>query len=122
VTWRSSGRKFGNTVTVDDDGNRFDSLAEMHRWKELQLEQRAGRITDLARQQSFLLVPTLRRPGERTEPALRLTVDFTYREGDRLVAEEFKGFEDTSWRIRRRLFLWLYGDSIELRVTGKGRR
>lgn len=113
--------KYGNRVVVDQDGERFDSAGEFTRWRELQLLERAGELTDLRRQVSYELVPTLHRPGHRTEPALHYTADFTYQEGNRLIVEEFKGFSDTAWRIRRRVLLWRYPD-VELRVTTASRR
>jgi hypothetical protein len=113
-------QKHGNHIVVVD-GEKFHSMGEYRRWCELQLEQRAGRITDLERQVAYELVPTLRRPGQRTEPALRYTVDYRYREDGTVVCEEYKGHPDAAWKIRRRLFIWLYPD-ITLRVTGGGRR
>lgn len=111
--------KFGNRKVVTDDGT-FDSQGEMARWRELQLEERAGRITDLERQVAYELLPRLQMPGQRTEQRIVLWVDFEYQEHGRTIVEDFKGVETPTWRLKRRLFLHRY-PHVELRISG-GRR
>lgn len=121
MTRLDTGTKYGNRVVIVD-GERFDSAGEYARWRELRLLERAGELTDLRRQVPYELVPALHRPGHRTEPALRYVADFVYQEGDRMIAEDFKGYDgESTWRLKRRLFLWLHPD-VELRITTNGRR
>ena len=47
--------KFGNRISYDQSGNRFDSKKELARWQELNLLLRAGEIKKLERQVPFVL-------------------------------------------------------------------
>jgi hypothetical protein len=97
------GRKFGNKKTVVD-GHTFDSKREAARWCELRLLQRAGRISELQRQVVYELAPGVKFEGaKRAQPALRLVVDFQYREAGRLVLEDIKGVVTTAFTIKRHL-------------------
>lgn len=98
--------------TDPDTGEVFDSAAELRRWRELLLLQRAGKISDLRRQVRFDLVidgrPVLLRseryPNGR---ACRYTADFTYRDIERaaewpipLTVEDVKGYPTELARLR----------------------
>ena len=112
--------KYHNRRTVTADGT-FDSLGEESRWRELKLLERAGEISQLERQIAYELIPTLRVPGQRTEPAIVYWADFRYHEHGQTIVEDWKGFETEGWRLKRRLFLHQYSH-LTLRVTGRGRR
>jgi len=112
--------KYGNNRTVDDaDGTRWDSDGEKARWAELQLLEKAGRITNLERQISYLLIP--KQPGEQAAYA---KWDFAYVEknGDKngkQVAEDYKSAitrQNKDYILKRKLFKQLYPD-IEFRET-----
>lgn len=47
--------KFGNRISYDQSGNRFDSKKELKRWEELNLLLRAGDIKKLERQKAYEL-------------------------------------------------------------------
>lgn len=92
--------KFGAIPTVVD-GIRFDSKREAARWAELRLLQRAGEISDLQRQ---VVVPLIGRDAPlktRTGRAMKLTVDFAYRNKAGVqVYEDSKGMRTRDFDVR----------------------
>lgn len=116
-------------ITVD--GLTFDSKKEYRRWCELNLLQKAGKITDLERQVKFELIPAQKRTVETGELYKRGTragepktkevtlehscdyyADFVYREDGRQVVEDTKGVRTADYIIKRKLMLWIYGIKI----------
>lgn len=91
-------------VPAEFDGIKFASKAEMARYGELRLLEMAGQISDLECQPLFVLTA-----------GVKYYADFRYVEDGKMVAEDVKGFETASWKIKKKLFLELYPD-IELRV------
>jgi hypothetical protein len=51
--------KYHNKKLTAPDGQKFDSVAEYHRWGCLRLMERAGAIKDLKRQVKFELIPRI---------------------------------------------------------------
>lgn len=115
--------KFRNVRTVTTDG-AFDSRAELRRWQELQLAQRAGVIRDLRRQVAFELAPSVKYPGaSRATPSLRYLADFVYEDVERggTVIEDVKGLKDGKayvepvYRVKKHLMKALLGlDIVEV--------
>lgn len=108
-------RKYRNQRTVVD-GITFDSKREAQRWHELCLVQRAGIISNLRRQVAFELAPGVKFAGaKRAQPALRLIVDFTYRdEHGQQVLEDVKGVVTTAFTIKRHLLKAVHGLEVRL--------
>ena len=77
--------KFGAKKCTDADGNRFDSKAELARWEELKLLQRAGEISNLERQKRIRLEVN----GKHVCDTI---IDFQYMEGGQKVYEDVKGY------------------------------
>jgi hypothetical protein len=77
-----SVRKFRNTPVIHE-GVRFDSKGELARWQELKLLERAGQIRNLERQSKFSCVVN----GVKV---CNWIADFSYFEGERRIAEDFK--------------------------------
>ena len=77
-------RKFNNT-TVFDGEEKFDSKKEYERWKELQLMERAGVISNLKRQVKFVLFEKSKHGRERSYIA-----DFCYWLDGQYVVEDVK--------------------------------
>lgn len=99
------------------DGVRFDSKRELKRWRELQLLERGGKISQLERQLVCVLARGVKIEGEkRARPALRYTVDFRYRDKETgsLVYEDAKGKADTAFRIRQHLMKSVHGIDVRL--------
>lgn len=110
-------RKYGNKKT-NVDGFVFDSKAEATRWTELKLLERAGAISDLKRQVGYVLAPAVRLGNaQRMKPALKLIVDFQYRDvrDGRVILEDTKGVQTEAFRIKLHLLKDRYG--MEVRLT-----
>ena len=107
-------RKYRNTPVVID-GVRFDSKGEWARWMELCLLHAAGHISNLKRQVSYELAPSVKIAGEkRARPPLRLKVDFQYVQDGKTVVEDFKGYADKAFRIRQHLMKSVHGIDVRL--------
>lgn len=125
---RYRSNKYGSRkVTVD--GITFDSKKEAQRYSELRLLEKAGQITNLQRQFKFKLIPTQReestevykagpqkglpKPGAVIEKPCFYIADFTYCDGNELVAEDTKGFKTKDYIIKRKLMLHVHGIRIK---------
>lgn len=121
-------RKYGNRKVTLDDGTKFDSRREYQRWLELQLLERAGRISNLRRQVKFVLIPAQYREHERfgakgkpVRPLKKLlehecsyVADFVYYDDDlsETVVEDAKGVRTDAYVIKRKLMLERYGIQV----------
>jgi hypothetical protein len=101
--------KYGARKVVTADGLRFDSQKEYARWGELQLLERAGRISDLSRQDRYPL------HGPNGVKLAVYVCDFTYQEDGQIVIEDSKGVRTAMYRLKRRWLKAEYG--IEIRET-----
>ena len=102
------GSKYKNRRLTAPDGQKFDSVAEYHRWGCLRLLERAGAIKDLKRQVKYELIP--KQSGER---ACNYIADFTYIENGELVVEDVKGVRTDAYKIKKKLMLWVHGIRIK---------
>jgi len=114
------GNKYHNQK-VSVDGENFDSRKEASRWLELQLLQKAGKISDLERQKKFVLVPAQyepdiigprggRKKGKLIEHEVAYFADFCYMEDGKLVVEDTKSeaTRTKDYIIKRKLMLWIH--------------
>lgn len=104
--------KYHNSRIKDLEGNTFDSKREFRRWRDLQLLERAGQISDLRRQVKFVLIPAQRINGKVVERECSYIADFVYRSGDATIVEDCKGFRTDAYRIKRKLMLERHGIRI----------
>jgi hypothetical protein len=122
-------QKYKNiTVTFGDKG--FDSLKESRRWNELNLLQRAGKITDLQRQVKFVLIPTQyekyerysNKTGNRLKDGIRAVEkecayydDFVYFKDGEMVVEDVKSkaTKTKDYIIKRKLMLSVHNIKIK---------
>jgi hypothetical protein len=96
------------------DGMTFDSKRECNRYAQLQLMVKAGLISDLKRQVSFVLVPGVKIVSEkRASPPIRYIADFTYIENGNLVVEDAKGYLTPEYRMKRHMLKALLGIDIK---------
>lgn len=110
--------KYGAKRTQGADGYWFDSKREAERWGELRMMERAGYISELKRQVGFVLAPAVRMGArQRLKPAMKLIVDFQYRDlkTGQMVLEDTKGVETEAFRIKLHLLKDRYG--MEVKVT-----
>lgn len=130
-----TGNKFGARKVKDPvTGEIFDSSKEYHRWCELKLLERAGKVSGLKRQVTFELIPTQReasaevyrggpqkglpKPGAVIENATKYVADFVYCDAQgNTVVEDTKGYKKGAaydlFVIKRKLFLQRYGIRIK---------
>lgn len=107
-------KKYLNKITYLD-GIKFDSKMEARRFADLQFLERAGKIRDLQRQVRYPL------HGKNGGLIATYTVDYTYYDGARFVAEDLKGVVTQQFRLRQKLFNDNYPE-IELRINSKLRK
>lgn len=118
---RFSG-KFNNKKMQTPDG-AFDSKGEWQRWLFLCDAQKNGQIFDLRRQVKFTLIPTQYREEivhlktkdkvvtRVAEREVTYTADFVYFKqpgGMGLVVEDFKGFPNDRWPLKKAMMLWFH--------------
>ena len=113
--------KHGNVKVTHTDGQKFDSKRELARWIELCLLEKAGKISELARQYPFKLIPSVQLDG-RKKPDVRYVADFIYRvkveKGfiDKLVVEDSKAphlRKDKTYRLKKHLMKHIYDIDIQ---------
>ena len=107
--------KYKNRKIENEDG-KFDLAKEYRRFKELQILQRAGVISGLTCQATYVLAESVKFSGEpRAKPALRYVVDFQYVENGKLVVEDVKSKitkENPVFRIKKHLMMSVHGIEI----------
>lgn len=102
--------KYRNTRVLVD-GIRFDSKKEAKRYQELLLLLKNQSIRDLKLQPKFLLQEGFTYNGKR-ERAIYYIADFQYIDvaSNRLVVEDVKGWRTDVYKLKRKLFLFIYHD------------
>lgn len=129
MAWKRSRAKYGNRKVVVD-GITFDSEREAHRYTELKLLEKAGKITGLQLQREFELIPAQRKmtdqiytkgsnkgkfkPGKVIEHKCSYVADFVYwdLETGEMIVEDVKGMRTKEYIIKRKLMLYKYGIRI----------
>ena len=103
--------KFGSRKVKSPDGQVFDSQREYNRWCNLRMLEKAGKIHDLRRQVTYVLIPK-----QGTTRACTYIADFVYIDSDRnTVVEDCKGYRTEVYKIKKKLMLWVHG--IRIRET-----
>lgn len=105
--------KYRNKKIVVDN-IKFDSILEARRYNELKLLLRAGKIQDLKLQPRFLLQEGFKKNG-KTYRKIEYVADFMYIEDDKTIVEDVKGFATKDFKIKEKLFNYIYKD-LELRL------
>lgn len=95
------------------NGVKFDSRKEAHRWWELSMLERAGKITKLRRQIPFVVIPAQRIDGKVVERECKYIADFVYEQDGKTVVEDTKGVRTPEYVIKRKLMLEKYGIQIQ---------
>ena len=107
--------KYRNVKTTID-GIKFDSKAEASRYTELKLLEKAGEITDLKLQPRFILQHNFKHKN-KTVRAITYMADFQYSENGKEIVEDVKGVETAVFKIKKKMFLNIYGGMYELRIV-----
>ncbi len=91
---------------------KFDSIAESREALRLAQLELDGVITDLSLQPEFELLPQYRvhtnkvKSGLSTQGSMKYTADFSYKRGLEVFIVEVKGFADTAYKLRKKLFMY----------------
>lgn len=98
----------------DEHGNRFDSMAEMRRWYQLQLLEKSGAIRNLERQVRIALygrdAPILTPTGKQ----MNYVADYVYDENGERVIEDCKGHASEVYAMKKAI---LAAQGIKVRET-----
>lgn len=92
------------------NGETFDSKREFNRYQELQLLQRAGKITNLERQVRIPILPSQKdERGKVIERAVTYIADFVYFdiEQNKTIVEDAKGVRTPEYILKRKMALYL---------------
>lgn len=105
-TYRQKSRsKYGNRK-CKIDGYTFDSQKEGHRYAELKILLREGKIRGLELQKEYELVPSYieATTGKRIRPVY-YKADFVYEdvETGKTVIEDVKGYRTEGYKIKKKL-------------------
>ena len=106
--------KYKNSKTTYN-GEVFDSLKELRRYKELLALQGAGKIKDLDRQVKYALIPSQKDANGKTiERPINYYADFVYTDTatNEKIVEDVKGIRTAEYIIKRKLMLSVYGIRI----------
>ena len=126
--------KYGAKKITAPDGSTYDSKKEYRRWCELNLLEKAGKISNLQRQVKYELLPTITETYERysTKSGKRLKdgvvvierecnyiADFVYTDNEtgETVVEDVKGYKSGSgysvFVLKRKMMLHFHGIQIK---------
>lgn len=116
--------KFNNRKIETALDGKFDSEGEWKRWLFLKDAERQGKIQSLQRQVKFVLIPTqyrteivhlktkdkeVQRVAERE---ITYTADFVYYKDGTKVVEDYKGFPNDRWPLKKAMMLYFHGIAI----------
>ena len=98
-----------------EDGYIFDSRKEANHFKDLQVLEKVGAITDLQRQVKYELIPTQKEKGKKTERACVYYADFVYKKNGKTIVEDVKSpaTKTPVYVIKRKLMREKYGIEIQ---------
>lgn len=101
-----------SSAKTDIDGIRFDSKKESEFYAELKLREKAGEISHLRLQPRYLLQEAFKHDGKQYRE-IEYVADFEYVENGVTVVVDVKGFKTAVYMIKRKLFLYRYGDKVK---------
>lgn len=116
-------RKYGNKK-IEYGGETFASKGEWQRWLFLKDAESQGYITNLRKQVEFILIPTqyknevlhlktkdkiVQRVAERE---VTYIADFVYFKNGEIVVEDYKGYPDEKYPIKRKMMLYFFDIAI----------
>ena len=101
-----------SSAKTDIDGIRFDSKKEAEFYAELRLREKIGEITHLRLQPRYLLQEAFRYDGKHYRE-MEYVADFEYIEDGKVVVVDVKGFKTAVYMLKKKLFLYKYGDKVK---------
>lgn len=124
MVWNNHNRSKYGAKKAEYNGMVFDSKRECRRYKELEILQQIGAISELRTQVKFVLIPAQREPdkvgkrggkikGDLIEREVSYIADFVYVENDKTVVEDAKGMRTPEYIMKRKMMLYFYGIRIK---------
>lgn len=124
MAWNNHNRSKYGAKKVEYNGMVFDSKRECRRYKELQILQQIGAISELRTQVKFVLIPARREAdtvgkrggiikGNLIEREVSYIADFVYIENGKTVVEDAKGMRTPEYILKRKMMLYFYGIRIK---------
>lgn len=124
MAWNNRTRSKYGAKKVEYNGMVFDSKRECRRYKELEILQQIGAISELRTQVKFVLIPAQREAdtvgkrggiikGNLIEREVSYIADFVYVENDKTVVEDAKGMRTPEYILKRKMMLYFYGIRIK---------
>lgn len=101
-----------SSAKTDIDGIRFDSKKEAEFYAELKLREKVGEITHLRLQPRYLLQEAFKHDGKQYNK-MEYVADFEYIENGETVVIDVKGFKTAVYMLKKKLFLYKYGDKVK---------
>ena len=101
-----------SSAKTDIDGIRFDSKKEAEFYAELKFREKAGEISLLRLQPRYILQEAFKYDGKLYRE-IEYVADFEYIENGVTVVVDVKGFRTAVYMIKRKLFLYRYGDKVK---------
>lgn len=101
-----------SSAKTDIDGIRFDSKKEAEFYAELKLREKVGEISHLRLQPRYLLQDAFKYDGKQYRE-IEYVADFEYIENGETVVVDVKGFKTAVYMIKKKLFLYKYGDRVK---------
>ena len=100
--------KYKNKKVVID-GYKFDSKKEAIRYEQLKLLKKARLIKNLELQKTFELQPSFKKNG-KTYRKITYKADFYYYDNQlkKYVVEDTKGFRTETYKIKKKMFEYVY--------------
>lgn len=92
------------------EGITFASKAEMNRYAELRMAEKAGLIGGLDTQVPIMLQESFTHKIHGTQQAIKYICDFAYKQDGKWIYEDFKGFKTEIYKIKKKLLLNRYPD------------
>ena len=102
------------------DGKLFASRAEMNRYAELRMMERAGIIRDLEIQPEYVLQAAYVRDGKKIQP-IKYRADFRYLNAstNKIIVEDCKGMKTEVYKLKKKLLLARYPDMNFIEVLAR---
>lgn len=101
-----------SSAKTDVDGIAFDSKKEAEFYAELKLREKAGEISHLRLQPRYLLQEAFKYDGKQYRE-IEYIADFEYIENGETVVIDVKGFKTAVYMLKKKLFLYKYGDMVK---------
>ena len=100
--------KYSNKKTIVN-GIKFDSKKEADYYNKLLLREKAGEISDIKLQPSFILQDKFRRNGKGIR-AIEYRADFSFVENGKDFIIDTKGFKTEIYKLKLKLLYFKYPD------------